>query len=83
MHHIWPKKHAMSIEEISQKTGLTEDSVKHTLSSAIRKLRDGRATVLVDLMNALSAKEDEHVVHVKLPIRRAEYGIKPRSKIGS
>jgi predicted transcriptional regulator len=43
---------AMTAKEIAVELGVTEDSVKSTLKKAIKKLKDGRAIPIRDLVAA-------------------------------
>ena len=46
---MWHEHHEMSTAEIARKLRVTEDSVKHTLKSAMKKLKDGRAKKMKEL----------------------------------
>ena len=47
-----PGRPEMTVEEIAKELGATVDSVKHSLKQAIKKLRDGRASRLRELVIA-------------------------------
>ena len=47
-----PGRPEMTVEEIAKELGATVDSVKHSLKRAIKKLRDGRASRLRELVIA-------------------------------
>ena len=56
---MWKQQHEMSVEEIARELNTTPDSIRHTLKHAMKKLRDGRAEGLRDLMIARD-KEANH-----------------------
>jgi DNA-binding CsgD family transcriptional regulator len=56
---VWKDRHEMSVEEIARELNSTPDSIKHTLKRAMKKLRDGRADQLRDLMIARE-RESNH-----------------------
>ena len=56
---MWKDRHEMSVEEIARELNETPDSIKHTLKRAMKKLRDGRADRLRDLMIARN-RESNH-----------------------
>ena len=54
----------MTAKEIARKLGTTEYSVKHSLKSAIKKLKDGRADKIRDLSIAREREQTHGLARI-------------------